>query len=139
MLFLNFMIKRLFFLACLSMGSGLFAQSLQFSQVKLVAALETVPANKVWKIESVIYNIPHDQSGYQASTGGCGITNYRATAIDVNGIPTKVGQGTSTAAYSNLTYTHSYTRLPIWLPAGATLSGGPCNVQISVIEFTIIP
>jgi hypothetical protein len=25
------------------------------------------------------------------------------------------------------------------LPAGATLSGGPCNNKISVIEFNIVP
>ena len=38
--------------------------NLQFNQVKLVTTLETVPAGKVWKVESVIYNIPQTTSGY---------------------------------------------------------------------------
>lgn len=54
-------------------------------------------------------------------------------------VTNKVGQGTQPAAYSNLAYTHSYTILPFWLPAGATLSGGTCLNKVSVIEFNIIP
>lgn len=119
-----------------------FAQgNLQFNQVKLVTAQETVPAGKVWKVESVIYNIPDDQSSAQTSTfSGCGsISYFRSTSISVNGISTKIGQGTTTAAYSNLSYTHTYTPLPFWLPAGSTLSGGPCLNQVSVIEFNVVP
>jgi len=87
--------------------------NLQFNQVKLVSALETVPAGKVWKIESVIYNIPQTASGYQSTNGGCSYAYYESTAIEIAGIPTKVGQGTQPAAYSNLAYTHSYTMLPV--------------------------
>jgi hypothetical protein len=116
------------------------AQTLQFSQVKLVTALETVPPGKVWKVESVIYNIPNDQSSVQSSSNSnCSIGNYRSVAISINGVPTKVGNGTQPAAYSNADYTHSNTILPVWLPAGATLSGGPCNNQVSVIEFNVVP
>jgi len=113
--------------------------NLQFNQVKLVSALETVPAGKVWKIESVIYNIPQTASGYQSTNGGCSYAYYESTAIEIAGIPTKVGQGTQPAAYSNLAYTHSYTMLPVWIPAGTTLSGGTCLNKISVIEFNIVP
>lgn len=113
--------------------------NLQFNQVKLVSALETVPVGKVWKIESVIYNIPQTASGYQSTNGGCSYAYYESTAIEIAGIPTKVGQGTQPAAYSNLAYTHSYTILPVWIPAGTTLSGGTCLNKISVIEFNIVP
>lgn len=113
--------------------------NLQFNQVKLVSALETVPVGKVWKIESVIYNIPQTASGYQSTNGGCSYAYYESTAIEIAGIPTKVGQGTQPAAYSNLAYTHSYTMLPVWIPAGTTLSGGTCLNKISVIEFNIVP
>ena len=132
--------KRLLLAALLALAfAPIFAQTLQFSQVKLVTVQETVPAGKVWKVESVIYNIGYDQSGYQTSgSSSCDISYFRSVAISINGIPTKVGQGTATASYSNLSYTHSYTILPIWLPAGATLSGGPCNNQVSVIEFSIV-
>ena len=113
--------------------------NLQFNQVKLVSALETVPVGKVWKIESVIYNIPQTASGYQSTNGGCSYAYYESTAIEIAGTPTKVGQGTQPAAYSNLAYTHSYTMLPVWIPAGTTLSGGTCLNKISVIEFNIVP
>ena len=113
--------------------------NLQFNQVKLVTTLETVPAGKVWKVESVIYIIPQTTSGYQTTNGGFSYSSYESTAIEVAGTPTKVGQGTQAASYSNLAYTHSYTILPLWLPAGATLSGGTCLNKVSVIEFNIVP
>jgi hypothetical protein len=59
-------------------------------------------------------------------------------AIVIDGVPTKVGQGTLPLAYSSGFYVHSYTILPLWLPAGATLSGGTCLNKISVIEFNIV-
>ncbi len=118
----------------------LYAQgNLQFNQVKLVSTQETVPAGKVWKVESVIYNIAPTATGYQSGAGSCSSNSYESTAIEVAGVPTKVGQGTQPASYSNLVYTHSYTILPLWLPAGTNLSGGTCLNKISVIEFNIIP
>jgi len=113
--------------------------NLQFNQVKLVTSLETVPLGKVWKIESVIYNIPLTAQGYQNTNGSCNSTSSESTGIEIAGVPTKVGQGTQAASYSSLTYTHSYTILPLWIPAGTTLSGGTCLNKISVIEFNIIP
>jgi hypothetical protein len=114
--------------------------NLQFNQVKLVTVEETVPSGKVWKVESVIYNIPEDQSGSQSSASTtCSSATFRSTSLIVDGTPTKVGQGTNTASYSNLSYTHTYTMLPLWLPAGATLSGGSCLNKVSIIEFNVIP
>jgi len=124
-----------FILSTLANAQG----NLQFNQVKLVTSIETVPLGKVWKIESVIYNIAPTATGYQSGAGSCNSTSYESTAIEVAGIPTKVGQGTQPASYSNLVYTHSYTILPLWIPAGTTLSGGTCLNKISVIEFNIIP
>lgn len=130
----SFVVYSLFTYVCIAAQGNL-----QFNQVKLVSALETVPVGKVWKIESVIYNIPQTASGYQSTNGGCSYAYYESTAIEIAGIPTKVGQGTQPAAYSNLAYTHSYTILPVWIPAGTTLSGGTCLNKISVIEFNIVP
>jgi hypothetical protein len=124
-----------FILSTLANAQG----NLQFNQVKLVTSIETVPLGKVWKIESVIYNIAPTATGYQSGAGSCNSTSYESTAIEVAGIPTKVGQGTQPASYSSLVYTHSYTILPLWIPAGTTLSGGTCLNKISVIEFNIIP
>jgi hypothetical protein len=126
---------------CIAISGGSFAQgNLQFNQVKLVTNQETVPAGKVWKVESVIYNIPSGSNTYQvANYGDCSPSDINKSAIVVDGTPTKVGQGTTPLGYSSGTYTHTYTMLPLWLPAGATLSGGLCLNKISVIEFNIIP
>jgi hypothetical protein len=132
--------KCLIFLVFVTMGHCVMAQgNLQFNQVKLVTTLETVPAGKVWKVESVIYNIAPTATGYQSGAGSCNSTSYESTAIEVAGVPTKVGQGTQPASYSSLIYTHSYTILPLWLPTGTSLSGGTCLNKVSVIEFNIIP
>ena len=132
--------KVVFLVLFFSISYSIFCQyNLDFSQVKLVSVQETVPVNKVWKIESVIYNIPQTSSGVQTSNGSCASGSYESTSIVVDGISTKVGNGTVPAAYSNVTNTHSYTSLPFWLPAGITLSGGTCLNKISVIEFNIQP
>ncbi len=134
--------KRLYiFIITIFLYTGAFTQgNLQFNQVKLVTALETVPAGKVWKIESVIYNIAEGSTTYQTGNyGNCNTNDNNSAAIVVAGTPTKVGQGTSPLGYSSGSYVHSYTILPIWLPAGTTLSGGICLNKISVIEFNIIP
>ena len=54
-------------------------------------------------------------------------------------MPTKTGQGVGSLQLSSLGYTQGYTELPIWLPGGSTLSGGPCLNKVSVLEFNIIP
>jgi hypothetical protein len=128
-------------LSFLGIGLSAMAQgNLQFNQVKLVTSQQAVPANKVWKVESVIYNIPADQTAASSSASqSCGASTYYSKSVEINGVPTKTGNGTHSAAYSNLAYIHAYTELPLWLPAGATLSGGPCLNQVSVIEFNIVP
>ena len=133
--------KKLYFILFILLNQLAFAQgNLQFNQVKLVTALETVPAGKVWKIESVIYNIPSEMSSYQTSQSlSCGVNTFWNFAIEVAGVPTKTGQGVNALQLSNITYTQGYTELPIWLPGGATLSGGPCLNKVSILEFNIIP
>ncbi len=56
--------KHIFILlSFLGIGLSAMAQgNLQFNQVKLVTSQQTVPANKVWKVESVIYTIPDNQT-----------------------------------------------------------------------------
>jgi hypothetical protein len=133
--------KTLYFILFILLNQFAFAQgNLQFNQVKLVTAQETVPVGKVWKVESVIYNIAEGSTTYQTGNyGNCNTNDYNSAAIIVAGTPTKVGQGTSPLGYSSGGYVHSYTILPIWLPAGTTLSGGICLNKISVIEFNITP
>lgn len=117
---------------------------LKFTQVKLVTAEETVPAGKVWKVVSVVYNIPETDKGIGTNTGAGTTSPYylRCHSINVDGQPTKVGRGTEfQASGSSNTYWHiaSYSALPFWLPAGSTLDGGPCSSKVSVMEFSVVP
>jgi hypothetical protein len=43
---------------CIALGGSVFAQgSLQFNQVRLIQALDSVPQNKVWKVESAMLGL----------------------------------------------------------------------------------
>ena len=131
--------KQFLIVIFLGLGAMLHAQSLQFNQVKLVTSQETVPAGKVWKVESVIFSIPATTMPLANSgSNSCSAGQYQNQAIEVDGVFTKLG-GAGNSAYNGYTGYYYGTRLPIWLPAGATLSGGPCLNKISVIEFTIVP
>lgn len=126
----------LFFL--LSVGWLAAQGTLQFNRVVLVTTQQIVPAGKVWKVESVIVPIAANGSSFAtSSSSNCGASFYRNFAFRVNGVDTKAGNGTMPIA--NTGYEAGYTQLPLWLPAGATLDGGPCNIQVSVIEFNILP
>ena len=127
--------------ACLIMPLTALGQgSLHFNQVKLVTTAQTVPANKVWKVESVIFPIPADDPPFVTSgSTGCSFNTRRNYAISIDGTLTKVGNLASAFTNGSWEYFFMTTTLPVWLPAGATLSGGPCNNKISVIEFNIVP
>ena len=122
--------------------------NLQFSQVKLVSATETVPAGKVWKLQNFLPNVSlfTDITRNQQNPTSGGIRNF---IILVNGISIylqttvtrEVGRsdsywsqdGYATAASSSI------LNEPIWLSSGTTLAAST-NVQfVSVIEFNVIP
>jgi len=114
--------------------------SLQFNQVKLVTTQQTVPANKVWKVESVIYSVGVDDTPFiYSGSQSCLGYSRRNYSISIDGTLTKVGNLASGYANSGNDWYFMTTSLPVWLPAGSTLSGGPCNNKISVIEFNIVP
>lgn len=122
--------------------------NLQFSQVKLVSATETVPVGKVWKLQNFLPNVSlfTDITRNQQNPTSGGIRNF---IILVNGISIylqttvtrEVGRsdsywsqdGYATAASSSI------LNEPIWLSSGTTLAAST-NVQfVSVIEFNVIP
>ncbi len=122
--------------------------NLQFSQVKLVSATETVPVGKVWKLQNFLPNVSlfTDITRNQQNPTSGGIRNF---IILVNGISIylqttvtrEVGRsdsywsqdGYATAASSSI------LNEPIWLSSGTTLAAST-NVQfVSVIEFNIVP
>lgn len=117
--------------------------TLEFNQVRLVMAsdgMQTVPAGKVWKIESVFpyaetaaYNI--STSSTSVSFAGCstGTLYYYGKYININGEFISFG----------LSQGGIVTPLPLWLPAGTTLclstSTSFSAKGYSLLEFNVIP
>lgn len=117
-----------------TLGATLGAQTLSFSQAKLVTQTETVPAGKVWKVVSVLSNASLNSSSSSFFTN--------TLAISVNGqtatIKSRVMvQNTSwnLAAADGM----DVTDLPLWLPSGTSLGLDQNATGISVIEFTVNP
>jgi len=111
--------------------------NLQLNQVVLVSnTLQTVPAGKVWKVESYM------QAGIAAPDmievgGSCAYSDRHhpmivngQTYFLINGSPGHGSSGTFLAA-SNI--------LPLWFPAGATLRTACAKDVLSVIEFNLVP
>lgn len=106
------------------------AQSLQFSRVVLVTNLQTVPAGKIWKVESAMVTatmgINTTTSAYQSHTA--------ALRVDGQTINIRHTFGNSSGVHSQ-----NLSRLPMWLPSGTTLEPSTNIGKISIIEFTVVP
>ena len=111
--------------------------NLQLNQVLLVGnTTQTVPAGKVWKIESYM------QAGVTInemveSTATCNFPGrHHAMIVNnqlyylINGSP---GHGSSG------TYMAVGNTLPMWIPAGTTLRSSCAADVISVLEFNLTP
>jgi len=126
------MMKSATFFFCLSLGMLAQAQgNLQFNQPILITnVLSTVPAGKVWKIESFT-----PSSAYQVHGG-----NPIAFQITINGDNRIVGMPAGlNYNYNSGSHSAVIHSLPIWLPAGSTLVSGTGVSMISVIEFNLVP
>lgn len=113
--------KTLLLLFTIFTFSQLDAQNLEFSQVKLVSSLETVPVGKVWKITNVLpsqsFNSqPPNCLQIKVNSNLVVLSSYY-NAIDASQPNTMVLQGA------------------IWLPAGTTLETFQSIEYISVMEF----
>lgn len=121
--------------------------NLQFNQAKIISntdPMQTVPAGKVWKIESVF--TAGDQDVYGVQTSGttlslfptCGVPSfyyqYSGRYLAINNIPISFGIHNAGEQMTNL---------PIWVPAGSNIctctNSSICARGYSVIEFNIIP
>lgn len=106
--------------------------NLQFNQVKLISAIETVPAGKVWKVTNFL---PTPNGNYQVLTQP-GLAEY---LININGVAMNLGR----RAYYNNNYNHQMAEVrhtgDIWLAAGTTLAVFQNIAHLSVIEFNIVP
>jgi hypothetical protein len=128
--------KKLLFIAIYFVSLQLSAQgNLQFNQViKVVNVNQTVPAGKVWKVES--YHQETVGISTNMPTTGCGdLSRPRPYFVDntmyyhLNGI----GNGNSNFASS------ATNEFPLWLGAGQFIRTSCPQDFLSIIEFNIVP
>jgi hypothetical protein len=123
----------IFFLTVWCIGHLSAQGTLQFNRVLLLDHSQspyTVPAGKVWKVESALFS-----SSLGISVGTSSAQNSAASIL-INGGSVFFA---STWGSSNATSAVTLTSLPIWLPAGTTLAPSTNVSNLSVIEFNEIP
>ena len=111
--------------------------NLQLNQVVLVSnTIQTVPAGKVWKVESYM------QAGIAApdmiEIGTACAYSDRHHPMIVNGQTYYLING-SPGHGSSGTFLAVGNLLPLWLPAGATIRTACAKDVLSVIEFNLVP
>ena len=113
------------------------AQTLAFSQVKTVSQVETVPANKVWKLNGCFYS--SILAGVVSSGSGSGSYSNSDAYIVLNNQSVAVRSSRSGGGYYHAAGFVWESAWPLWLQAGTSLAAGTGVHAISVIEFTIVP
>lgn len=138
------------FLLIAFLGATTFAKTqgnLQFNQVKLVSTVETVPAGKVWKVESCAYNggapFSSGTANYSINPpqnslnrGFDAIMSYSVNGSNIN-IPCSFILSFTTTVFGTNSLPAFY--FPFWLPAGSTLAAGSNMRFLNVIEFNVVP
>ena len=102
------------------------AQTLQFSRVMILnnSVSYTVPAGKVWKVESAVYN--SYQIGYS-----------QTSRVVIDGATTEL---IPFVFYDGNAYARApiSTSFPMWLPAGTTIQPIEKVSKMFAIEFTVV-
>jgi len=108
---------------------------LQFNQIVTVGTTSlTVPAGKVWKVESYSESEVTFNSNYSS---GCVNSNYhRPLVINNNNY---YFFGNLATASSGANYVTTGNKLPIWLKPGDQIRTVCSSDFASVIEFNIVP
>lgn len=139
---MRYFIFYVFFLFLVAKG---YAQGnrLAFNRVFLLNSTTdlAVPAGKVWKVSSAIYQICNTCSGLVNSTSNsCSEDTYLNYTVFINNGPTRLGE---TTAYFNPSSSQPNnlfrSALPLWLPEGATMRVACSGTKVSIIEFNVIP
>jgi hypothetical protein len=141
--------------------------TLQFNQIKLVSAnTDSVPANKVWKIENVFIGQVNRFQASSGSGGGCSNCNGSTTnwtSFQILACPASSDFQSRAQMKINGAPVWYNSGSPIWLPSGSTLQGMDYNCNsgsggftgqgyncfcpppttvystITVIEFNVVP
>ena len=133
---LNFPRKTILLVAGLLMYSAAYSQgNLKFFQViKIVDVDQTVPAGKVWKLESY-HQTTVGISTSMPTTGCADLSRPRPYFIDNTPYHYLVGIGNGVSTFAST----ANNEFPIWLGAGRSVRTSCPGDFISVIEFSIIP
>jgi hypothetical protein len=118
-------------------GNSAYAQgyTLQFNRVLLVSSvLQTVPANKVWKVEKMLTS---SFMIYQYSSGNCNSSNSDPYQVIIDGAVYFLAEELTTGQ-SGYQYAPGSTKGPLWLPAGTTLKTQCSSSLLSIIEFNLV-
>jgi hypothetical protein len=109
--------------------------NLQFNQIVTVGTTSlTVPAGKVWKVESYTESEVTFNSNYSS---GCVNSNYhRPLVINNNNY---YFFGNMATASSGANYITTGNKLPIWLKPGDQIRTVCSSDFASVIEFNVVP
>jgi hypothetical protein len=134
--------KKISILLILFCGIKLQAQNLQFGKSKLIdSKTDTVPAGKVWKVESFIYS----KTVTDCPTGASSVNISDSISINGNKLAVRVQR--FSGLHDNWRYGYGWSpefflweqKTPMWFPAGTTLSTGRGVLYISVLEFNDVP
>ena len=125
----------LFVLAVTVVGLFHAQGNLQFNQIVTVGTTSlTVPAGKVWKVESYTESEVTFNSNYSS---GCVNSNYhRPLVINNNNY---YFFGNMATASSGANYITTGNKLPIWLKPGDQIRTVCSSDFASVIEFNVVP
>lgn len=109
--------------------------NLQFNQVVIVYDVaQTVPAGKVWKIESYLQQQVSISTNFP--TTGCGdLLRPRPYFIDNITYHNVDGIGNGNSSYAS-TAKNSF---PVWLKAGQVVKTSCPGDFLSIIEFNVVP
>ncbi len=121
----------LFFIAFKTFSQG----NLQFNQVVIVNdQVQTVPAGKVWKVES--YQQQQVSISTSFPTTGCSdLARPRPYLIDNIQYHNIEGIGHGNTSFAST----AKNNFPFWLKAGQTLKTSCPGDILSVLEFNIVP
>lgn len=142
--------------AIITLPAVIFSQTLQYNGTKLISSTQdTVPANKVWKVESIFGQGSVCYPYYNENFGTIRYALGQGAGFVVNGT-TVVSDAVKAYNYhysdnictqnpstnwnpTNPEWKSSYNILPMWLPSAAILKTTSSTVFLSVIEFNIVP
>jgi hypothetical protein len=138
---INICIKIILLVGLMYANNVAIAQNLQFGKTKFIdTKTDTVPAGKVWKIETFAYS----QSIANCPTSGTSVNISDSIVLNGKNMMVRAQRFSGLhQAWSNHTWGPEFflweQKTPMWLPSGTTIAAGRGVMYISVLEFKEAP